>query len=175
MNNIQRKPPVKARNYLKTSVGAVTSNILPGVEEITSDFLTSVNTSVSTFDGFFGEKPRQLSLTYELCNAYSNIFLDTSQYLWGPKATACLLKTIKELMVLKDFSVQEEEGGNHKEEDKKNHNSQNLKMQEKQPKRLSYKEQVLQKTSTALYKELEGREMIQNNMLMGNLLGMSAS
>jgi hypothetical protein len=72
MSTIQRKPPIKARNYQRKidNVHSETSAI--GIEEVSTPdlFLSPTNTSVSTFDGFFGEKPNQLSLTYELCSAY---------------------------------------------------------------------------------------------------------
>jgi hypothetical protein len=41
--------------------------------------------------------------------------------------------------------------------------------------KLSKKSQILKKAGEELYKELENRETIHNNMLIGNLLGMISS
>lgn len=169
MSNIQRKPPIKAKDYQRKANLAVSDNSFIGVEEVFSQelFLAPVNTSVSTFDGFFGEKPNQLSLTYELCNAYANLFIITSQYLWGPKSSASLLKTIQELMTLREFDdSQGEENHNNNQEEIKN-KSNKIKT--------SKKKQILQKAGEELYRELENRETIHNNMLIGNLLGMVSS
>jgi hypothetical protein len=177
MSTIQRKPPIKARNYQRKidNIHSETSAI--GIEEVSTPdlFLSSVNTSVSTFDGFFGEKPNQLSLTYELCSAYSNLFINTSQYLWGPKSSASLLKTIQELMALREF--EDSQGENHQDDSENNgeENQENEAKKDKKNIKLSKKTQVLQKAGEELYKELENRETIHNNMLIGNLLGMVSS
>jgi hypothetical protein len=172
MSTIQRKPPIKARNYQRKidNVHSETSAI--GIEEVSTPdlFLSPTNTSVSTFDGFFGEKPNQLSLTYELCSAYSNLFINTSQYLWGPKSSASLLKTIQELMALREFEDNQDDSENNIEE-----NQENETKKDKKNIKLSKHTQILQKAGEELYKELENRETIHNNMLIGNLLGMVSS
>lgn len=182
---IQRKPPIKARNYQRKIDNLHPETSAIGIEEVLNSdlFLSSVNTSVSTFDGFFEEKPNQLSLTYELCTAYSNIFINTSQYLWGPKSSASLLKAIQELMALREFD--DNQGQNHQnEDDSENEREENQEQEEKNKKvakenqkniKISKKTQILQKAGEELYKELENRETIHNNMLIGNLLGMVSS
>ncbi len=183
MSTIQRKPPIKAKNYQK-KIDIIHSEISKiGVEEVSAPdlFLAPINTSVSTFDGFFGEKPNQLSLTYELCSAYANLFIITSQYLWGPKSSASLLKTIQELMALREFDDNQDE--NSQESVENNGEENNLlegKQNDKAKKdnkniKLSRKTKILQKAGEELYKELENRETIHNNMLIGNLLGMASS
>jgi len=170
MTTIQRKPPIKARNYQKKTNAVSYKEQSLGIEDISSPdlFLLPINPSVSTFDGFFGEKPDQPSLTYELCNVYSYLFLNTSQYLWGPKSSASLLKTIQELMALREFdSSQGEENQKQDEDEQAQKDNKNIK--------LSKKTQILQKAGEELYKELENRETIHNNMLIGNLLGMVSS
>ena len=161
MSTIQRRPPIKARNYKKNSELS-SANSLIGIEDVSSTnlFLAPINPSISTFDGFFGEKPNQPSLTYELCIFYSYLFINTSQYLWGPKSSASLLKTIQELMALREF---DDSQGEENIEDTNNKI------------KLSKKSQILKKAGEELYKELENRETIHNNMLIGNLLGMISS
>jgi hypothetical protein len=178
MSTIQRKPPIKARNYQKKLDTVSVDNSLIGIADVSRPddlFLAPVNTSVSTFDGFFGEKPTQLSLTYELCDAYSNLFLNTSQYLWGPKSSASLLKTIQELMALREFDDEDQGGSKQDSEEQEAEGKEGENTQNRTKIKLSKKTQVLQKAGEALYKELENRETINNNMLIGNLLGMVSS
>lgn len=192
MSTLQKIPSNKAKVYQKRAVSTYKNEISVNVIDDISDLdllALQPNQSVSTFNGFFEEKPKQTSLTYELCNEYAELFIATSQYLWGPRSTASILQAIKELMSLREFEEIESNENNadsisklnfdNKKDDDKEQNKEddddktkktikkNRKMK-KTPWTLS-----LQKAGEALCKELENREIINNNMLIGNLSNMS--
>lgn len=150
MNTIVRKPPIRARHYLKhTATDAVAANAGFGIEEITPDVnLTPIsNASLTTLDGFFGEK-QDNSLLYQICVALAPKFLDTIQYLWGSASSASITKAIQE--ILEEFE--------------------NIIDNQETITNFAQKKTILQEANQALYWELEGRETIQHKMLLGNLM-----
>lgn len=149
MNTISRKPPIRAKHYLKkTNYQAIPTNF--GIEEATPELnLNSISSAtLTTFDGFFEDKPKFPSLTYELCNAYALKFLDTSQYLWGTASSASITKSIQEILEAFENLVDNQESIVNFE----------------------HKKKILQQANQALYLELENRETIQHKMLLGNLM-----
>ncbi len=141
------KKPSSASTGSSTTSGTQKAQavIIPGIEEVkpsTSLFLSPINPSISTFDGFFGEKPSQISLLWSICEAYHVDFLKSSIDLYGPRAKAALLKAIQELMELLEF-------GELTPEQKK----------------------TLKQAAQYLYIELECRESISNHNLASHLSG----
>jgi CRISPR/Cas system CSM-associated protein Csm4 (group 5 of RAMP superfamily) len=73
-------------------------------------------------------------------------------------------------MALREFEDNQDDSENNIEE-----NQENETKKDKKNIKLSKHTQILQKAGEELYKELENRETIHNNMLIGNLLGMVSS
>lgn len=178
MNTIKRNQPVRAKHFVKRENLPTNANSNIGdVEDITDNrFLLSPSAAAfSTFDGFFGEKndKDKPCLLYELCTAYAEIFLETSQYLWGPSSTASLMKAIQELQALKDYDMEENKENKKDEHQEKDEEQQNKNQDNKlEINKDKHIKQLLQQTSEQLFLELENRETILHKILMGNLLTM---
>jgi hypothetical protein len=161
MNTINQKPPIRIKHHSsKRKLENNTSNVVTSdfaIEEVEPNLFLSSSSSAkfTTFNGFFGEEPKQLTLTYELCKAYAKMFMEVAQYLWGPASTASLLKTIKELQTIKEYGL--ENGQNEQQHSSKEEEEKSLK-------------DLLQKTSQELILELQHREIIQNRMFVGSMI-----
>lgn len=152
-NTIHRKAPIRSKPYVKKQETTKTSQNF-GIEDITPDInlIPISNSSLNTFDGFFEEKPKHPSLTYELSSAYAKKFIESSPYLWGSGSSPSLKKTMHEIMEEFEELVDNQESIENFEQ----------------------KKQILQTVNQELFSELENRETIQNNMLASNMMSIGS-
>jgi hypothetical protein len=125
--------------------GKTQTVVIPGIEEVKASadlFLSPLNPSISTFDGFFGEKPNHVSLLWSVCEAFHREFLSSSIDLYGARSKPALLKTIQDLMELLEFGTLN-----------------------------TAQKNILKKAAPYLYTELECREAISNHNLASHLSG----